>query len=108
MPAAWQIEKQHKGFLDRDMPCTKWVGAEDTAGSGMKRRYRMAFLGSVDTEELSRRIREGRLLRLSQPYDTFGRVMSRRWASGVPVGLPGPGPLDVVTVQRCRSGRTRI
>ncbi|TAJ23883.1 MAG: glycosyltransferase, partial [Reyranella sp.] len=89
-----------KAFLDLDLPGTKWVVGGGPQLAELKRRYKdIEFLGSVDTEELSRRYAQADCFVFPSRTDTFGLVMVEALASGLPVaGYPVPGPLDIVTV----------
>jgi glycosyltransferase involved in cell wall biosynthesis len=95
------IEKNIKAFLDLDLPGSKWVVGGGPQLKELKRLYKdkdIRFLGSVDTEELSRRYAEADCFVFPSRTDTFGLVMVEALASGVPVaGYPVPGPMDVVT-----------
>ena len=94
------VEKNIKGFLDLDLPGSKWVVGGGPQLKELRRRYKdVRFFGSVNTEDLSRHYAEADCFVFPSRTDTFGLVMVEALASGVPVaGYPVPGPLDVVTL----------
>lgn len=92
------VEKNIKGFLDLELPGTKYVigGGPDLAA--LRKQYpHVRFAGYKTGEELARHLAAADVFVFPSRTDTFGLVIIEALACGIPVAaFPVRGPADII------------
>ncbi|MGB0682414.1 MAG: glycosyltransferase family 4 protein [Magnetovibrionaceae bacterium] len=92
------VDKNIPGFLDLDLPGTKFVVGDGPSRESLAKRYPdIPFIIVNSDDELAEAYSDADVFVFPSKTDTFGLVMLEALACGTPVAaLPVTGPLDVI------------
>jgi glycosyltransferase involved in cell wall biosynthesis len=92
------VEKNIRAFLDLDLPGTKYVVGDGPDLALLRKRYRqMHFTGFKFGKEPAGDLADADVFVFPSRTDTFGLVMLKTLACGVPVAAyPVTGPVDIL------------